>query len=177
MERVSNKAFRDLFRELGRFTVLWLSVLASENIETSEIGFCVSVLGVSIVLQYCAYGFATHPEMSAAADSPLKTTLWTTWTTTRTTKAGSVFSTLAARKPATMNGSIPFPYYMWYSTISMYPTLDPLPSPPTRPCMSHPHLMVRLPRPRLHKLLIPIRSFTNTLQSVQVPLLRVIAHL
>ena len=74
--------------------------------------------------------------MSAAADLLLKTTLWTTWTTTRTTKAGSVFSTPAARKPATMNGSIPFPYYMWYSTISMYPTLDPLPSPPTRPCMS-----------------------------------------
>ena len=96
---------------------------------------------------------------------------------TRTTKAGSVFSTPAARKPATMNGSIPFPYYMWYSTISMYPTLDPLPSPPTRLCMSHPHLTVRLPRPRLHKLLIPIRSFTNTLQSVQVPLLTVIAHL
>ena len=107
--------------------------------------------------------------MSAAADLLLKTTLWTTWTTARTTKADSVFSTPAARKPATMNGSIPFPYYMWYSTISMYPTLDPLPSPRTRPCMSHPHPTFRLPRPRLHKLLVPIRFFTNTLQSVQAP--------
>ena len=124
-----------------------------------------------------AYGLATHPEMSAAADLLLKTTLWTTWTTTRTSKADSVFSTPAARKPATINGSIPFPYYMWYSTISMYPTLDPLPSPRTRPCMPHPHPTFRLPRPRLHKLLIPIRFFTNTLQSVQVPLLTVNVHL
>ena len=100
--------FETCFAKLGRFSVLWLSASASQNIETWNWAWTFA----------CAYGLATHPEMSGAADLLLKTTLWTTWTTTRTTKADSVLWTPSARKPATMNGSIPFPYYMWYSTIS-----------------------------------------------------------
>ena len=82
----------------------------------------------------------------------------------------------AMQPNATINGSTPFAH-MWFSTISMYPTHDPLPSPPTRPCMSHPPPTYILPRSHLCKLLVPIRSFTNTLQSVQVLPLTVIVHL